>query len=95
MASNLHEELMAAGFTPVPIPVEGVVAWTGWRAPEDDMPEQPYLVDCLNCVGEGYVNVCPDDLCLSRDECMHGDMEVVCEACNGFGATEGREEAGC
>ena len=31
--SNLENELLAAGFTPVPLDIEGVIAFTGWIAP--------------------------------------------------------------
>ena len=48
MTSNLEQDLMAAGFTPVPIPIEGVVAWTGWRAPDAaDPPEDDEV--CSDC----------------------------------------------
>ena len=36
MTSNLEQDLMAAGFRPVPVPVDGVVAWTGWHWPAPD-----------------------------------------------------------
>ena len=34
MTTNLEQDLTAAGFKPVPIPIDGVVAWTGWHAPD-------------------------------------------------------------
>ena len=43
--SNLENELLAAGFTPVPIPVEGVLAFTGWIAPEHQ-PDDGYCTVC-------------------------------------------------
>lgn len=40
--SNLNDDLMAAGFRPVPLDIDGVVAWTGWRAPDEDVYERYY-----------------------------------------------------
>ena len=34
MTTTLDQDLTAAGFIPVPSAIEGVVAWTGWRAPD-------------------------------------------------------------
>lgn len=38
---------------------------------------------CYNCGGQGYLVVCPDDLCHGRDECIHGDPPVICPVCKG------------
>ena len=40
--NNLEQELIAPGFTPVPIPVEGVIAWTGWHAPQEKDTYETY-----------------------------------------------------
>lgn len=40
--SNLETELMGAGFIPVPLGIEGVTAWTGWRSPAADAYERYY-----------------------------------------------------
>lgn len=42
-------------------------------------------VPCPNCDGEGFVIVCPDDLCQNSGECIHGDGEVECRQCMGSG----------
>ena len=40
--NNLENELRAAGFTPVPLDIEGVIAWTGWRPASEDVYERYY-----------------------------------------------------
>ena len=40
--NNLETELMGAGFIPVPLGIEGVTAWTGWRSPAADVYERYY-----------------------------------------------------
>ena len=41
--------------------------------------------ECYRCYGEGFILICPDDMCHGLGECIHGDGEVVCPACNGEG----------
>ena len=36
MTNNLEQELIAAGFTPSPLGLKGVVEWTGWTPPAED-----------------------------------------------------------
>jgi len=38
-----------------------------------------------DCNGEGFRIVCPDDMCRAVGECMHGDGEAFCYACEGEG----------
>ena len=92
--SNLEHDLIEAGYTPVPLGPKGIVVWTGWTAPVDDMPGQPYLVDCDCCAGLGYVHDCPDNLCANRYGCVLGGLNVPCPACGGLGLTEGLEQVG-
>lgn len=40
---------------------------------------------CQRCWGEGWVSVCWDDLCHSDEGCIHGDGNVDCPDCNGYG----------
>ena len=47
MNSTLEKELTAAGYTPEPVPIDGVVAWTGWHAPvQKDTYEVYYDLIC-------------------------------------------------
>lgn len=43
-----------------------------------------YPADCHKCMGEGWIVVCPDDVCRGSGECMHGDDgETLCPICGG------------
>ena len=33
--NNLEHDLIASGYTPVPLGQKGIIAWTGWMAPPD------------------------------------------------------------
>ncbi len=37
---------------------------------------------CYNCGGSGWIITCIDDICRGAGECMHGDGEDPCPACN-------------
>ena len=41
---------------------------------------------CPKCDGKGYIVICPDDLCRANEECMHGDGEITCPQCFGYGS---------
>ena len=49
---------------------------------DDQLDYEPY---CGRCDGEGFILVCPDDLCRGAGFCMHGDGEIVCPVCKGAG----------
>lgn len=51
--------------------------------PEDYYSDSEY---CPNCDGKGYIIVCIDDLCRASEECMHGDGEIICPQCYGYGS---------
>lgn len=40
---------------------------------------------CPDCLGDGVLVNCCDDLCVGRGWCMHGDGEVFCGTCGGQG----------
>lgn len=42
-------------------------------------------VECFRCNGEGWIVDCLDDLCHATGECIHGDGNVICPACEGEG----------
>ena len=45
--NNLEHDLIAAGYTPVPLGLKGIVAWTGWHAPvQKDTYEIYYDLIC-------------------------------------------------
>lgn len=44
-----------------------------------------YDVSCHRCGGDGFILVCPDDMCQGAGECMPGDVEVMCPSCQGDG----------
>lgn len=48
----------------------------------DDFDAEPV---CLVCGGSGELLVCWDDLCRGGGECIHGDGEIQCYACDGSG----------
>ena len=39
-------------------------------------------MSCQSCF-EGFVIVCPDDMCRAAGECIHGDGEALCPDCEG------------
>ena len=47
--------------------------------------ELRYETACGHCDGDGFILICPDDLCRGAGKCMHGDGEIVCPACEGSG----------
>lgn len=50
-----------------------------WISDEpDDFDDDDY---CHRCDNEGFILICPDDLCRGAGECMHGDGEIVCPNC--------------
>jgi len=51
---------------------DGVVLDDGWST-------------CLRCDGEGFIIICPDDMCQGAGECIHGDGEMLCPDCHGEG----------
>lgn len=51
---------------------------------EDCAAEQGDDNGCYRCGGEGFIITCIDDMCRGAGECMHGDGESVCPACNGM-----------
>ena len=40
---------------------------------------------CPECLGDGVVVVCVDDLCVGQGYCIHGDGEEPCPECGGEG----------
>ena len=40
-------------------------------------------MNCEKCHGEGFIITCCDDLC--QDGCIHGDGEITCNVCHGYG----------
>lgn len=40
---------------------------------------------CISCDGKGSIVTCPDDMCHTRDGCIHGDGEFFCGYCEGEG----------
>lgn len=50
------------------------------------MSEDEYRDDddgyCITCGGDGWLVVCPDDLCHGQGWCMHGDGDRPCPDCN-------------
>lgn len=40
---------------------------------------------CPNCEGEGWIMICPDDMCRGMQECVHTDGYRICRACRGTG----------
>lgn len=58
------------------------------REPGGEDEDEPFDYGdsgCNRCGGEGYVIVCPDDICRGAGECMHGDGEVPCPECDRWG----------
>ena len=51
---------------------------------------------CAICDGQGWILTCIDDLCRGAGECMHGDGDQTCWACDGLGfiGTDEEEEDG-
>jgi hypothetical protein len=41
---------------------------------------------CHQCDGKGYIIICIDDMCRASEECMHGDGEITCPKCYGYGS---------
>ena len=52
-------------------------------APTQTGTSVPDRNDCPDCHGKGTIITCPDDMCRSADECMHGDGEAPCPTCHG------------
>ena len=40
---------------------------------------------CPDCVGEGFVLTCCDDICHGLGYCIHSDGEAICTTCWGEG----------
>lgn len=40
---------------------------------------------CEECMGEGVIITCCDDLCVGSGHCIHGDGEITCPICCGEG----------
>ncbi len=52
---------------------------------DDDFYDSAYYADgCQRCGGEGFIVICPDDMCRGAGECMHGDGEAPCPDCGGI-----------
>ena len=68
---NLKEELRAAGFTPVPLDIEGVVAFTTWIAP-GTMPAEY----------DGYCTVCGCDAGECGGPTDYGDLDPDTSRCS-------------
>lgn len=84
--SNFENELLAAGFTPVPLDIEGVVAFTGWIAP----PKADYCDVCgcnaADCGGPlpGELGVWnPDTIAIAEERCGCYDPEMCQPICEG------------
>ena len=41
---------------------------------------------CFRCDNQGYILVCPDDMCHGLGYCIHGDGETICPYCQGESA---------
>ena len=64
MTSTLEKELTAAGYTPEPVPIDGDVVWTGWRAPDPG----GVGVQTLPNVYEMYYGLCESAMYAQMDE---------------------------
>jgi len=40
---------------------------------------------CDECMGEGIICICLDDICQGQGWCMHGDGMATCPSCDGQG----------
>ena len=68
--SNLEQELLAAGFTPVRIPGKGALAFTGWIAP-GTVPDRY----------DGYCTVCGCNAAECGGPTDVGDLNPDTDAC--------------
>ncbi len=48
---------------------------------ETDRAEEDWA-GCDKCNGDGFIPDCPDDICNSLGDCIHGD-NIVCPECHG------------
>ena len=73
--SNLEHDLIASGYTPVPLGPTGIVDWTGWRAP----PDGRHVGYCTVCRCSRWECNGPEDVGdLDPDvtACAHWDEEA-------------------
>ena len=70
--SNLNDDLLAAGYTPVPLETEGAVAWTRWEPPV----ELDYCTVCGCIAGHCHGPTDYGDLDPDTSRCDHWDDEA-------------------
>ena len=75
--SNLENDLLAAGFTPVPLDIEGVIVFTGWIAPGTMAAEYSgYCTVCGCNAGDCGGPTDPMDMDPDTDLCRCYDDEL-------------------
>lgn len=47
-----------------------------------DLEDDEDFDSCHRCGGSGWIITCIDDLCHGSGECIHGDGDTPCPACN-------------
>ena len=75
MATNLEQELIAAGFSPTPLGLKGAIEWTGWTPPPDSTLAGYCTVCGCNAAYCGGPVDC-GDLDPDVSKCSHWDEEA-------------------